>query len=249
MEIEDRIRLDTPEGVPIDLLLAGVGSRFSAALIDVLIQGALLVALALLVAASGGIDGGAAGVAIASVGSFLVVYAYDVLFETLASGRTPGKRVQGLRVVLAGGEPVTFLAALIRNLLRIVDFLPGLYAVGIVTVLATRRNQRVGDLVAGTVVVRERRPAHVLSELPRAAVEPHPATAGWDVTRVAEDDVRVAAAFLTRRATLPPSVRDRVAAQLAARLRALVVGADPGLDDESLIERVVARKVGGGGER
>ncbi len=88
---------------------------------------------------------------------FLFFWGYDVAFEVLASGRTPGKRWNGLQVVRSGGQPITFLPSATRNLLRLIDWLPSLYLVGIVSILASAKNQRVGDILAGTVVVRERR--------------------------------------------------------------------------------------------
>ena len=101
------------------------------------------------------------GAALLALVSFAVVTTYDILFEVFASGRTPGKRMNGLRVVRSGGEPVRFVTSAIRNALRAIDFLPFAYVIGAVTILATRNNQRLGDIAAGTLVVRERRAATI----------------------------------------------------------------------------------------
>src|SRR2546428_27506 len=156
---EDRISIPTPEGVELELVLAGVGSRLVATVIDYLVKGAILLALWIIGTAVGGDEVGGFLLAGLVVASFLVWFGYDVAFETLASGRTPGKRAAGLRVVRLGGEPVGFLASAVRNLLRLVDSLPGLYAVGALSVLFSRRNQRLGDLAAVLQVAAHRQPA------------------------------------------------------------------------------------------
>src|SRR5438874_7851272 len=127
MVFEDRLTLDTPEGVQLELTLAGVGSRFTAALLDYLIQLVILIALGLVFGYGFGVTlgGGAWAAAIFFVLVFLVFNGYFIAFEVLASGRTPGKRWNGLRVVRESGAPVTFGASAVRNVLRLVDILPG----------------------------------------------------------------------------------------------------------------------------
>src|SRR3990170_3287966 len=119
MRYEDAITISTPEGVELELPLAGLGSRFVAALIDIIIKTGLILALGIALGVAG-----AYGDALFSVLAFLVFFAYDILFETLASGRTPGKRWTGLRVVRLEGQPIGFVASAIRNTLRLVDLLP-----------------------------------------------------------------------------------------------------------------------------
>src|SRR6185295_6811110 len=97
------------------------------------------------------------GVAIASVATFLISFGYDVAFEVLANGRTPGKRWTGLRVLRDDGRPVDLLSSAIRNVVRLVDGLPLSYLPAMVFIIATKRNQRLGDLAASTIVVREPR--------------------------------------------------------------------------------------------
>lgn len=267
----------TPEGVDIDLTLAGVGSRFVATFLDQLVQSAVLLALAVAagLAGAGGGDGGVgpsgngtsrgagrfdgngddvalAAFAVVALLLFAVQFGYHVLFETLASGRTPGKRWTGLRVVTTGGGPVGFLTSVVRNLLRVVDFLPGFYGVAIVSVLASRRNQRLGDIAAGTLVVRERsgprqkrrrrwrrrqRTAGPAPQLPRP-----PGTESWDVSSVTAEELATVRRFLERRTTLTPQSRSRLAHDLAVRLRPKVVGPAEDLHPELFLEELAAVK-------
>lgn len=245
MDYEDRLSIATPEGVTIDLVLAGVGSRFAAAIIDLGIQ-VLLVAAIFALAGNLADEGGLAA-ALAVLGSFLVFMGYDVLFETLASGRTPGKRWTGLRVVRSDGGPVGFVTSSVRNLCRIVDILPGAYFVGMVFVLASKHNQRLGDLAAGTLVVRERlggrsrrrrsRRAAVIAPLP----VPEDAVR-WDVSAVTEDELATVRRFLDRRDSLVPEARSRLAIDLAGRLGPKVVGPVPGLPPEQFLVGLAAAK-------
>ena len=154
MTYDDRITIETPENVTLEVTLAGLGSRMAASLIDGLIRFAVILALFIVLLSSPDRAGGVE-FALFIVGSFAVFFAYDVLFETLAGGRTPGKRATGLRVVREGGQPVGFVSSAIRNLMRLVDMLPFSYAIGIVAILVSSKNQRLGDMAAGTIVVRE----------------------------------------------------------------------------------------------
>jgi uncharacterized RDD family membrane protein YckC len=248
---EDRISVATPEGVTLEVTLAGVGSRFAAGLLDQLLRSAVLVAVLILlsiVGARGDVSGGVFVFGLL-VALFLVQFAYDVLFETLASGRTPGKRWTGLRVVRAGGQPVGFVASMVRNVLRIVDALPGFYLVGMLAVLLTRNNQRLGDLAAGTLVVRERKQRTALPQAMVARLEPVPADADsslWDVSAVSAEDVATVRRFLDRRDSLAPEARDRLAYDMAARLGPKVAGPPRQWQPEAFLEYLVAAKAARG---
>ena len=246
MTYEDRISIPTPEGVELQLVLAGLGSRLVATIVDLLIKGAVLLALWLIGASAGGGDAGGFVVAVLVVASFLVWFGYDVAFETLASGRTPGKRAAGLRVVRLGGEPVGFLASAVRNLLRLVDGLPGIYAVGAVSVLFSRRNQRLGDLAAGTLVVRERRAPLPVARpaVPDFAVADR--YAAWDVSGVTSFELVTVRRFLERRWQLDPTARGRLGWELAERLRPKVAGAPPDLHPEQFLEALAEAKASRG---
>lgn len=245
MEYEDRIRIETPEGVDLDLRLAGLGSRFTATVIDLLIQSALVIVAGLALVGVEIFSEGSAtsglGAALFSVVFFLVILGYDILFEVLASGRTPGKRWTGLRVVRTGGQPVRFLTSAIRNLLRLVDFLPFSYLVGAAAILATPRNQRLGDLAAGTLVVRER---GGVDAPPRPPPLPtgFDADLAWDVSAVTAEELSAVRSFLERRGQLTPDARAQLARTLTGRLRGRVAGAGVPEADERFLERLAAVK-------
>jgi len=243
-EYEDRLTITTPEGVELSLTLAGVGSRFIAATVDAAIETVLLVALALVVFLTDGFGAGMdVATAIYVVTAFLVFWGYDVAFEVLASGRTPGKRWNGLRVVLAGGQPIGFLASAIRNLLRLIDWLPSFYLVGIVAIFATAKNQRLGDVVAGTLVVRERRAEDLAVAMAPVRVRRAGAEyAAWDVSTITAEELATVRSFLERRYEIDADARYELAATIAARLRPKVPGAPDGIRHEDFLEQLVLAK-------
>ena len=146
----------------IELPLAGIGSRFIAILIDYLIWGFVFLILGLLAAIIipalhffGGVSANwAIGIALLIV--FLLQWGYFALFEAFGNGRTPGKRVAKIRVIHQSGRGINFVEALARNLVRFVDAAPSFYAIGVVAMFLSKRSQRLGDMVAGTLVVRDR---------------------------------------------------------------------------------------------
>ena len=184
--------------------------------------------------------GSALGITTFSLLSFVAFFGYGVLFETLASGRTPGKRITGLRVIRSGGRPVGFTASAIRNLVRLIDFLPFSYAVGIASVLFSARNQRLGDIAAGTLVVRERSGdrASSTARTPSYSGE----VVDWDVSAVDVGELATIRRFLERRDTISDSARRSLAHDLAKRLRPKVAGAPPELTNEGFLERVADAK-------
>lgn len=143
----------TPEGVALHLRAAGPLPRALAYVLDLIARVAIYMALyQVLTALFGG-----AGYAILMLVTFVMSWFYMVLFEVLMQGRTPGKWALGLRVVAADGAPVGWMASFTRNLLRVVDALPVGYAVGLVTCLIDPWGRRLGDMVAGTLVVHAAR--------------------------------------------------------------------------------------------
>jgi uncharacterized RDD family membrane protein YckC len=143
----------TPEGVALHLPAAGPVPRALAWLIDFLIRAGVMMAVGMLLGAFG-----RAGVGFYAVAMFLVFWFYPIVFEAMWDGRTPGKRSLGLRVIAANGAPVGWLAAFTRNLLRTVDMLPLAYATGLMASLLDPWGRRLGDMVAGTLVVHDARP-------------------------------------------------------------------------------------------
>jgi hypothetical protein len=171
----------------------------------------------------------------------VIVLGYLVGFEGWNEGRTPGKRMVGIRVVTTDGDSIGFLAAFLRNLLRLIDFLPLMFVVGAASILLTRTNQRVGDIAANTLVVRDRLP-----HLDRAQLEEFEmqTTELWDVARVTSEDVDVMRRFATRRRSIPADRTTQIASHLAAKIRPKVTGADTdALTDEQFLLRVLAQKL------
>ena len=244
MEYEDRLRIATPEGVDVELTLAGIGSRFIAALLDLLIQGSVLLAAAFALGVLGSDDAGGYGVAIYSIVFFLVFFGYDVLFEVRSRGRTPGKRWTGLRVVLGGGRPITFVPSCVRNIMRVIDILPAIYGIGMLSIFVTSRNQRLGDLAAGTLVVRDRPGGLRERSGPARSSAVTRASDGWDVSAVSAQDVGTVRQFLDRRGGLETGARAELAGELERRLRPLVAGA-PERPRGRGVPRAAGRREGG----
>jgi len=234
----DPIRIDTPESVDLALEPVGLGSRFLAALIDAAIQWAVMFALymvgisSLLAWAEGFADPSssfpATVMAILLLSGALLFFLYKLLFEALWNGQTIGKRVVGIRVVQANGMPVTFLQVVIRNFLRVVDFLPFYYLIGSVCVLATGRRQRLGDLAAGTVVVRDR-PAEAPVVPTMLSHPPHTDLNRLreHALRLSEEDLLPARGYWQRRNQLHGPSRARVAEQVARGLAVRMGWTDP----------------------
>ena len=171
IETEETLIIETPERVPLHFALASIGNRFLAAAIDHFIQYAAIILIVLAVFSLGGMtrnmfDEGFLRempkwtIAILIIVVFALFTGYFVFFEWLWNGQTPGKRLMKLRVIREDGRPITLWEALARNLLRIFDAVPGfvlpVYSIGLITIFMNGRDQRVGDMFAGTVVVRER---------------------------------------------------------------------------------------------
>ena len=165
LSTEDVLIIETPERVPLHFALASIGNRFIAAAIDHAIQALAvgLIAIASVILASFSfIERSLSGApkwvyAVMILLLFLIFAGYFAFFEWIWNGQTPGKRWLKLRVIREDGRPITFWEAAVRNLLRSFDMMPiPFYSVGLISVFSTTRDQRIGDMVAGTVVVRER---------------------------------------------------------------------------------------------
>ncbi len=185
--------VQTPEGVDLNLRVAGPVPRALAWLVDSLIRGGLLMlaagALAML---------GAFGVGLSLITSFLLWWFFPVAFEVWGRGATPGKRLLGLEVLHEDGTPVGWSASVLRNLLRVVDFLPFLYVVGLAAMLVDSSFRRLGDLAAGTIVVYAERVRAPIGEIPLAAPLAPPIP-------LALDEQRAVIAFAERAAFLTPA--------------------------------------------
>ena len=170
------------------------------------------------------------------------MFAYPAAFETLWRGRTPGKALLGLRVVTVEGGPIRFRHAAIRAILGAFDKYLGSGLVGVVAVLLTRRNQRMGDLVAGTIVLRERSGARAPSAVRFTAPPGLEAyVASLDVARLGHEDYGTVRSFLLRAPSLSPAARAHLASQLAGPIAARLSAAPPaGLPAEVFLVCVAA---------
>jgi len=237
---EDALIIETPERVPLHFALASIGNRFLACASDHGLQAVTLalVVLALLIIDSyAGVERSLSDApkwvyAALLVLIFLIQSTYFAFFEWLWNGQTPGKRWLKLRVIREDGRPITFWEAAMRNLLRIFDMMPaGFYSIGLISVFISARDQRVGDLFAGTVVVREREAeaptfAQVFAspfsdEALRRSFKPAQFTA--DLSALTTVEIEVVETFLRRRWDLPDMPRQwmawRVSMPLLYKLR------------------------------
>jgi uncharacterized RDD family membrane protein YckC len=227
MEWSDELRMETPEQVELDLELAGLGSRFLAVLVDLFWKAALTLVLGLLVAVVVALFAGPGQfdrpsmVLIAAV--VAAVYAlwlgYAIYFEVKWNGQTPGKWAVGIRAIRDGGAPVDFRAACVRNLLAMADFLPVFYLLGALLVLLTTRRQRLGDMAAGTLVIRERvvsLGADPIEELTEHATDEYAFTTA-QLANLTTADRTVLREFLRRYDTMVPSSARRLALTLGEK--------------------------------
>ena len=249
MPAPENLIIDTPEQIRLEFPIAGVGSRFLALAFDLLLQTAALVVLVAIAAAARWLTSiapwaaalGTWAIAAVVFGAFVIHSGYFAIFESVWAGQTPGKRLVGLRVIDVSGRPVTVYAALIRNCVRILDQVPGIYAIAILSVLVTRRQQRLGDLAAGTVVVHER------LEAPAPAREAAVGDARHGAHRLTPDEIVVIEGFLQRRDDLDSWVRLNSARRIAQRMAArLELGTVDKIDAERLLEQLAAEYRAGG---
>jgi uncharacterized RDD family membrane protein YckC len=239
--MERTVDVRTGEAVAIRYELAGLGSRFLAVLIDLMAQTAIaIVAILVLSLTSTGASTVtpsrgvmAWGIAIVVIFFFLLFFGWFIIFEAWWSGRTPGKRALGLRVVRDGGFPLDLGSAVIRNLVRIVEVGLGFYALSAVSALLSKENKRLGDYAAGTIVVREHAVAapDLDAYLDRNAALPK--------TGLHDDDRLLIERFLARRSMLEPSARARLAGRIAGKVRPTLIASYGNLDDEGLLEYLV----------
>lgn len=230
--LEQRVEIETPEHVAFSYTVAGIGSRAAAAIVDNVIIGLLITAVFVVAAfLFGAISGGSIGKGFDAVfGSwatavmiflmFALSWGYFVFFEALADGQTPGKKMFGLRVVQDGGYSISFGASAVRNIVRILDAQPGFfYVVGMVSAVFSRTSKRIGDHVAGTIVVHERVPD--FAPAPAVSASTTRSDAALPVTaQLTEDEFALLQRFMARRQALEASKRAELTMQLAQRFGA-----------------------------
>ncbi len=258
----DQLSIATPELVAIEFPLAGLGSRFVAILLDYLLQGVTVFLLILIfVVFFSGVATPAIGnagsnlpekwgIAIAIAIPFLLEWGYFTLFEAFWRGQTPGKRIMRIRVIQQTGRPVSLFESMGRNLLRAVDWLPAMYLVGVISMFATRRQQRLGDLIAGTLVVHERPLETPLESIggsrtfTSAVFKPAPPPPPREnklpadaVAMLTLADLQALESYLARRLDFPVETRTLLAGRMAENIARKMNFAIPaGMSQETFLE-------------
>ncbi len=248
--MDRNISISTPESLEFSHEPAGIGSRFVASVIDAILQAAMMLG----VLSSAGVwtlplkaatcSSTMWAGAVTMLLAFLVLWGYHIFFEMIWNGQTPGKRTVGIRILKDGGYPIGFLDSVVRNLLRLVDFLPFSSGVGLVVMLCNSRFKRVGDFAAGTIVVKERRikMPHSLTSDPVELREDiifggQPLTNVYELSDAEFDVVRQ---FMVRRHELQKDARLALSIKIARPL-ARKLGLRPELilgKDEEFLERL-----------
>jgi uncharacterized membrane protein SpoIIM required for sporulation/uncharacterized RDD family membrane protein YckC len=224
--LERRVEIETPEQTVLSYTLAGVGSRASAALIDLLIIVVIELAITVLLSESAGVFRGRSSgaqrmssawvAAVVLLIGFGLLWGYYVFFEAIWDGQTPGKRWLNIRVVQDGGYSVSFGASAVRNLVRLVDIQPApTYGLGLVSMIISKSGKRLGDIAAGTIVVHEQRA--LITAAVRSA--PAPATAPALTSSLSEEEFALLGRFVARLSQLDEATRASYTSQLAARFR------------------------------
>ena len=221
----EKLIIETPEQTSIEFPLAGIGSRFLAVLIDTLIQFAVLIVLGLIFVGLGfsfSIAGfGQSSTAAVWISAilifvyFLLMYGYFMLFESIWNGQTPGKRLTHIRVIKDSGQPITAIDAVARNLLRLVDQLPIAYGIGVLCAWISPQSKRLGDYVAGTVVVHEK-PFETVA--PQWDAPAQSAAHHYGANRLTPEEFALVETFLSRRSALEAGMRYDTAAGIVRRI-------------------------------
>jgi len=242
----DKLTIETPEQTDLEFNIAGVGSRFLALALDTLIQIVAIVVFvfggAILFRALLPFESGATwAIALLGVALFIIFIGYFAIFEAVWNGQTPGKRLIRIRVIKDTGRPIAPSEAVARNLMRLVDQMPVfLYGVGIVSALISRQNKRLGDFVAGTIVVHEQE-LRDFRPLWQAPLNPSAVIYGAD--KLTNEEFSLIESFLNRREALPFGVRFRMAEQIASRIKPkLSVPPATMPTSEKLLEAVAAER-------
>ena len=235
----------TPQAVLLEFRTAGLGSRVLAKLIDLAVQLVMLIVVAIV----SGVMTGSAGFIIGAVGIFLVLFAYPAS-EAFTNGQTLGKRALSLRVITADGGPIRFRHGAVRSLIGFFEFLivPG-GAVALVVTLFTRRSQRIGDLVAETLVVRDKTdPTYPLFFNPPPGAEQ--LSLSLDTTRLTHPQYGVLREFVVRGWEFTPEARSSLAVELCERLSTIGLTRPADVPAETFVSAVAfahQRRFGGVG--
>lgn len=248
--LAEQLTIETPEQTALEFAVAGIGSRFLALALDILIQtliGIVVGIAASLIIAGAELGSPKAGMWVAAffiLFYFLLYFGYYAAFEIAWNGQTPGKRTLGIRVMKDSGRPLTPAESIGRNLMRIVDWLPAFYGVGIVCAFCSKGNKRLGDLVVGSIVVRETKLSDLkpISSALSASAPPVPTSFGpLGAQLLSPDEISLIDTFLSRRLDLDPHIRYQMAESVLRKIRPkLTLAGDTSLlSTEKILEAVV----------
>ena len=246
MPSNDSVNIETPEQVTLEFALAGVGSRSLALALDTLLQGVVYTVLVFAVVfamsdiparpSSSHVSRNWA-VAIFVLITFCMYWGYFALFEIFWHGQTPGKRVMGIRVVKDSGRPITVIEGIGRNLLRAIDGLL-LYGVGLIVMLISPQNRRLGDYVAGTLVVYDKKSAEIRPDWGTTPVAAS-SQAAEQLNQLSENDLVIIETYLHRRNDLDAMVRINTAIQISERIQQKSgLSREQGQTDDDFLESV-----------
>jgi uncharacterized RDD family membrane protein YckC len=254
--MERSVTVRTPESIAFHYELAGLGSRFLAVAVDWIIQ--VVLAFGLIIGfgfASSGINRFLTSLhlkqsqtdsvitAFEIVLFFIIFFGYFIGFEAWWNGQTPGKRAIGIRVVRDGGYPIGFTESVIRNLIRVIEVALFVYGVSAICAIMSAANKRLGDLAAGTIVVRDS--SFEVSDPSRwleGDGDPAPAMGVSGTAALTKDEISVVHRYLERRSQLEPAVAEQLAHRVAASLRPKLGPEAAELGDEELLRRVGAAR-------
>jgi uncharacterized RDD family membrane protein YckC len=254
--MERSVTVRTPESIAFHYELAGLGSRFLAVAIDLLIQ--IILAFCAIVSTAYAVQGmnrfltslhlkpsqtDSIIVAGAVVVYFIIFFGYFIVFEAWWNGQTPGKRAIGIRVVRDGGYPIGFTESVIRNLIRVIEVALFLYGVSAICAVISAYNKRLGDLAAGTIVVRDS--SFEVSNPDRwlqGDADIAPSLGIFGVAALSDEEMSLVHRYLERRSQLEPGVAEALAHRVAASLRPKLGPESAELDDHELLRRVGASR-------
>ncbi|MDP9381533.1 MAG: RDD family protein [Chloroflexota bacterium] len=218
--MDDAYLVSTPENIELEYATAGLGARFLAALIDSLVLAILLLIITTAGTAVAVASGEVSGTASIAVGAltvlalFATLFGYYILFEAIWKGQTPGKRTLGLRVMRDDGLPLNFQANVIRNLIRFFDLLPGTYAFGVTAMFFNKQWKRLGDMAAGTIVVRDETPQPPV-QLRLPSPEQLQQFESYVHGRLSQREYELVREYVARSGTLSLGASDRVGQRLS----------------------------------
>ncbi|MBS1850383.1 MAG: RDD family protein [Acidobacteria bacterium] len=220
MQSLENLNIDTPEQIALELPLAGIGSRFFALALDSLLQFVAVVALFIVLALTSSelryLGLGSLGPVAAIVVPFCIYWGYFAFFEILWKGQTPGKRYAGIRVIKQSGRPMNAIEAIGRNLMRGIDIVPGIYSVGLVCMMCNQQHKRLGDFVAGTVVVHDKAIDSVNSSWTAAPPAAAASATQAETTKLTTDELVLIETYLSRRYEIDPTIRFATAQRIVA---------------------------------